>query len=248
MSGTKSQREADHALVKEARRFGHDISDVMSTRRNMRHYLKHEITKKLLHRALLDTDRDRIEHLLVTCRFGVEYGMFAVRDLKRLTNLSTRQINGLVKRQEFPQPVFMGPRTRRWSARDVMAWISHNTDFTVPCVSGIPEGVFRNFPKTDTNATHEPIKLNWSKRIRYDRKVGIYRLYLNDEIVYIGKSINIDARIANHTKDKKFDGFDWADVEEQFLTTIETMLIHKHKPVLNRDKNGNLHPRLPGRL
>jgi hypothetical protein len=67
---------------------------------------------------------------------------------------------------------------------------------------------------------------------------GVYFLLLNSEIVYIGSSANMKARIKDHRTNGR--PFDWAFLfetkEREFL---ETMLIKAIRPVQNRAGKGN---------
>ena len=74
---------------------------------------------------------------------------------------------------------------------------------------------------------------------------GIYRLYLNDEIVYIGKSdVNVMKRICDHyfEKTKLFDSFTFTscnDLNNSELSELESKLIKKYNPkynILNLEK------------
>jgi len=65
---------------------------------------------------------------------------------------------------------------------------------------------------------------------------GIYRLYNDNDIVYIGKSINIKNRIKEHIKDKIFNKFDFAITNnESDKILYEIYYIDKFKPVYNKD-------------
>lgn len=65
---------------------------------------------------------------------------------------------------------------------------------------------------------------------------GIYFLYRGNELVYIGKSKNIHARIASHLveKLKEFDAYKILPIGGNIaLDPIEQELIRKHKPIYN---------------
>ena len=65
---------------------------------------------------------------------------------------------------------------------------------------------------------------------------GIYRLYYSNDIVYIGKSVNIRQRIFQHLKDKDIDSFDFTISNNNSDKNImELCLIDKYKPLLNKD-------------
>lgn len=65
---------------------------------------------------------------------------------------------------------------------------------------------------------------------------GIYFLYRNDEIVYIGKSKDISRRIHEHLvrKEKEFDSYKFFKVGGTVnLDEIETHFIRKYRPIYN---------------
>jgi len=65
---------------------------------------------------------------------------------------------------------------------------------------------------------------------------GIYILYNNDEIVYIGKSNNIKNRISQHRKDKQFDRVKSIIFKNDGdIDLYEPYLINKYKPRHNKD-------------
>jgi len=65
---------------------------------------------------------------------------------------------------------------------------------------------------------------------------GVYFLYHNDTIVYIGKSKNIYDRVSQHRKDKQFNkvkSIIFKDASN--IDLYEPYLINKYKPALNKD-------------
>lgn len=69
------------------------------------------------------------------------------------------------------------------------------------------------------------------------RKIrGVYLLWKNGEIVYVGQSENIQQRIFAHMADpqKYFDAVSYAEVKEGDLNSLEAELIIKLDPHLNR--------------
>ena len=63
---------------------------------------------------------------------------------------------------------------------------------------------------------------------------GVYFLFKGDEIVYIGKSINIIGRVMSHTKDKDFDTWCYIPIDELEQGPIEEMAIQRYKPKYNK--------------
>ena len=62
---------------------------------------------------------------------------------------------------------------------------------------------------------------------------GVYFLYQDCDLVYIGKSRNIEQRIKNHSLKGKFNKSDFIEYPEYRISEIEKNLISKHKPILN---------------
>jgi len=65
-------------------------------------------------------------------------------------------------------------------------------------------------------------------------KRGIYFLFKDDELVYVGKSENILGRIGTHTKEKQglFDHYAYF-VTDGDIGRLEAEYIHKYDPILN---------------
>ncbi len=64
---------------------------------------------------------------------------------------------------------------------------------------------------------------------------GIYFLIKGAEIVYVGQSVDILNRIAQHSKDvlKDFDSFSILECPTELLLTLEAHFIYKFRPRLN---------------
>jgi len=63
--------------------------------------------------------------------------------------------------------------------------------------------------------------------------VGVYFLIKNNEIIYIGQTTNLHARIATHRSNKNFDYFSFLPVEKDMLDITERAYITKFNPKLN---------------
>jgi excinuclease UvrABC nuclease subunit len=61
---------------------------------------------------------------------------------------------------------------------------------------------------------------------------GVYFLFKENELIYIGKSTNIYTRLGGH-KDKKFDRVTAVECDEANLGAIEYALIAAYQPKLN---------------
>ena len=68
---------------------------------------------------------------------------------------------------------------------------------------------------------------------------GVYFLIDEDEIVYVGQSVNIYARIPMH-HDKKFDRYSYVPCNPRMLNILESLYIHTLQPKLNFTFNGVL--------
>lgn len=68
---------------------------------------------------------------------------------------------------------------------------------------------------------------------------GVYFLYLSDNVVYVGKSKNINQRIHEHLKSKKFDYYRVFECDESLIGLYERIFINKLKPILNCDSLTN---------
>tara|TARA_A100000172_G_scaffold79272_1_gene66007 strand:+ start:5033 stop:5569 length:537 start_codon:yes stop_codon:yes gene_type:complete len=71
----------------------------------------------------------------------------------------------------------------------------------------------------------------------------IYILFKQDEIVYVGQSINPYNRIGQHTKDKDFDHFRLMSCLKTRMTYWEDYLIWKYDPKYNIQKKNKGRPK-----
>jgi hypothetical protein len=63
----------------------------------------------------------------------------------------------------------------------------------------------------------------------------LYRLYFNNEIVYIGKTNNLKERLSQHKKDKEFNFYDYYVGNKSDINLYEIYYIEKLKPIHNKD-------------
>lgn len=68
---------------------------------------------------------------------------------------------------------------------------------------------------------------------------GIYFLIQDNEIVYVGQSVNVLRRIGTHA-DKKFDAFAFVPCDKKALDKLETLYIHLLRPPLNGEYPGGV--------
>lgn len=73
------------------------------------------------------------------------------------------------------------------------------------------------------------------ERNKQNRIVGIYFLYHEHELVYIGKSINCIHRIFEHEKEEEkiFDYYEISECKKSDLNLLEDYYIQKHSPKYN---------------
>lgn len=64
---------------------------------------------------------------------------------------------------------------------------------------------------------------------------GIYFLIKEGEVVYVGQSTNVFARVPKHRKDKEFDSWHWVPCERKNLNGMELFYLGMFKPTLNKD-------------
>ncbi len=62
----------------------------------------------------------------------------------------------------------------------------------------------------------------------------IYFLISEDDLVYIGRTVNLFQRIDTHAHDKKFDTFKWLLVEKEYVDFLEKYFIDLYRPIENR--------------
>lgn len=70
----------------------------------------------------------------------------------------------------------------------------------------------------------------------YGDSPGIYFLVRQGEVVYVGQSINVHARVWQHKQARKdFDAFTYVKCERDSLDALESLYIHTLRPRLNGD-------------
>ena len=64
---------------------------------------------------------------------------------------------------------------------------------------------------------------------------GVYFLFLSDECVYVGQSVNVHRRVQEHLVQgvKEFDSYAWTPVQKENLVLAEAAYIAKLQPRLN---------------
>ena len=75
---------------------------------------------------------------------------------------------------------------------------------------------------------------------------GVYFLIQENEIVYVGQSVNIFARVATHIQQKEFDSYAFLECPPDKLIIYESLYIHSLRPKLNgRQTHDNRVPMAP---
>lgn len=93
-----------------------------------------------------------------------------------------------------------------------------------------------------TGKTLMPESMIVESSFPYSDMSGIYFLIKDGEVVYIGQSVSIFARIAEHRKSKDFDSINWIPCKKEMLDKMESLYIHFIQPPLNgRHVNGVPH-------
>ncbi len=82
--------------------------------------------------------------------------------------------------------------------------------------------------------------LQFTRMVPVQKIRGVYLLWRNDVVVYVGQSENILQRIGVHLANplKDFDGFSYAVVEIGNLNEIEADLIVRYSPIFNKGLPG----------
>ncbi len=72
-------------------------------------------------------------------------------------------------------------------------------------------------------------------RVHRNNVCGVYFLVNDGDVVYVGQSVNVHARIAQHRTDPRKTFTHWAaiSVRKEHLDFVESIYIHTFKPALN---------------
>lgn len=68
--------------------------------------------------------------------------------------------------------------------------------------------------------------------VHWEKASGVYFLVQDDEVVYVGQSVHVYSRIAQHS-DKKFNRYAFVPCDVALLDKLEALYIHVLKPRLN---------------
>lgn len=70
--------------------------------------------------------------------------------------------------------------------------------------------------------------------------VGIYFLWDNNSLIYIGQSTDIHKRIYEHRKDKSFTHYSYVKSNVKSLNKLEKQYIQAYSPILNKVFNSSI--------
>lgn len=67
---------------------------------------------------------------------------------------------------------------------------------------------------------------------------GVYFLFAGDDLIYVGKSTNVESRVHSHTRSGvQFDSYALIECDESELADVETAYILRFKPPRNGRQN-----------
>jgi len=72
--------------------------------------------------------------------------------------------------------------------------------------------------------------------IPWEQVVGVYFLVKDEEVIYVGQSVNIYSRLSEH-RHKQFDKYAFVPCDVDLLDKLESLYIHVLKPKLNGNLN-----------
>jgi len=72
------------------------------------------------------------------------------------------------------------------------------------------------------------------RKTRIELLTGIYFLFNNKNLIYIGQSTNIIYRVGTHLKDKEFNRYAYILCSKERLLDLERQYLNKYNPSLNK--------------
>jgi len=64
----------------------------------------------------------------------------------------------------------------------------------------------------------------------FENQCGVYFLVKGKRVVYVGQSVQISARLADHSKNKDFDSYAFIRCDKEKLNVLESLYIHALSP------------------
>jgi len=111
-------------------------------------------------------------------------------------------------------------------------------------VNGVPSEKIREmklnkFKGIEENEWYKSEKFIISSSIEFEKLHDygyIYFLLQENEVVYVGQTVNLHTRIKNHKKTKEFNKINWIQIPIKWLEYAETYYIIKFNPKYNKSK------------
>lgn len=126
------------------------------------------------------------------------------------------------------KPFFKIPELKKWAATNLLEYVpARELPSPVRITIDPPKADYRNVP----NSLRQVAGLRELTNELY--RSGIYFLCLENELVYVGQSVNVIGRITSHVASKNFDRVFFLAWPPDDLTRIEAALIRALKPKLN---------------
>lgn len=131
--------------------------------------------------------------------------------------------------------------TQCWSARAKIDWLtSRGIPFGIKPKDGTPIVLRKVFDELKYTIAHptilDPYNECLKQQISFTRKcIGIYCLFNNGKLVYIGKTTTFFVRMAAHDKgDYEWDNVVFVPLEKSKIDLYEAELIARHNPIYNK--------------
>lgn len=132
-------------------------------------------------------------------------------------------------------PFFFIPELKNWVFKNI-AWKVEGQSLPAMTVLKITVPVDPLPPPTSIAMLHPLIPYVFPS----PTPSGVYFLCHGNEVVYVGKSINVSARVGQHIPEKEFDRAYYLPVPPTNLDEVEGNFIVTLKPKYNRNKKGEL--------
>jgi len=177
--------------------------------------------------------------------------MLNIESVSEKLNLEPANIYMEMEQRAFPRPVKFGGTTV-WVESEVDSWaVKHGR--LDPVEKKDPQTIkqIRNEKKKHDLFFDEQSNALTGRSIRSQREIvraaqqgtparvcGVYFLVKGNRVVYVGQSVNVYSRAANHFNNKTFDSWSFIPCEEKDLDVLESLYIHFLQPAQN-GKTGN---------
>jgi excisionase family DNA binding protein len=173
-------------------------------------------------RLLTDAPHDRLDRAALRRGRGGVMGRVRKQDIAQMLGVSARTVLDMARAGRLPGAAQVGGQ---WQFSESVA----------------KRFIAQREKATRDNATPRTIKTKNSADILKAANpwprtgCGIYFLICDGQIVYVGKSINVVARIAQHAAEKTFDSWAWVACAKSRLDRTERAYIDALMPKLNAD-------------